>query len=189
MAVADDRRKWNERYREAAGGPAPRPHPLALRWRRRMVGGRMLDAACGRGRGIAAVGHLFHTIYGVDLSEVAIAQARRAAAGRPVQWIVADVTQLPWPAEYFGLVCAFGFTDLPFFRRVQESIRPGGMFLYEGFSRRQVQVKPDLDPAWTADPDDLARVLPGWEVLEQGVSGETPYRTRYAAVRPALPGA
>jgi hypothetical protein len=106
-----------------------------------------------------------------------------------VRWIVADVTQQPWPAGYFGLVCAFAFTDLPFFRRIQESIQPGGMFLYEGFSPRQREVKPDLNPAWTASPDDLRRLFPGWDVREQGESREPPFRTRFAAIRPAARGA
>jgi SAM-dependent methyltransferase len=189
MTAADDRRKWNRRYRERERTALPRPHPLAVRWRRRMVGGRMLDAACGLGRGIAAVGHLFHTVYGIDLSEVAVAQARNLWEERPVRWIVADVTQQPWPAGYFGLVCAFAFTDLPFFRRIQESIQPGGMFLYEGFSPRQREVKPDLNPAWTASPDDLRRLFPGWDVREQGESREPPFRTRFAAIRPAARGA
>ncbi len=184
MSSADDRRKWNQRYGGMAPA-APRPHPLALRWRRRMIGGRMLDAACGLGRGIAAAGHLFHTVYGVDLSEVAIVQARAAYPRRPVRWIVADVTRQPWPAAYFGLVCAFAFTDLPFFRRIRESIQPGGMFLYEGFSRRELEVRPDMDPAWTATVEDLARALPGWHLLESGESGAPPFRTVYAAIRPA----
>jgi SAM-dependent methyltransferase len=151
-----------------------------------MAGGRMLDAACGLGRGIAAAAHLFHTVYAVDLSLTAIFHARRIWAGRPIHWIVADVTSLSWPVDFFGLVCAFGFTDLPFFARIRESIRPGGMFLYEGFSRRQLEVKPDLNPAWTSVPADWERLLEGWEVLEQGESAEPPYRTRCAALRPAF---
>lgn len=188
MGSADDRRKWDRRYGEMEPA-APRPHPLALRWRRRMIGGRMLDAACGLGRGIAAVGHLFHTVYGVDLSEVAIARARAAFPGRPVRWIVADVTQQPWPPAHFGLVCAFAFTDLPFFRRIRESIQPGGMFLYQGFARRQLEVKPDLNPAWTATPAELEHILAGWKLLEQGETSEPPFLMHYAAIRPAAMGA
>jgi SAM-dependent methyltransferase len=185
MALADDRQKWNDRYREAAALGPPAPHPLALRWRGRMVGGTMLDAACGLGRGIAAVGHLFHTVYGVDLSEVAIARARRVWAGRSIEWIVGDVTVQPWEPDCFGLVCAFGFTDLPFFRRMRGSIRPGGMIVYEGFSRRQLEAKPDLDPGWTSSPADWDQLLAGWEFLERGESTEAPFRIRCSAIRPA----
>ena len=187
MSVLDDRRKWNERYGDALaqGAAKPEPHPLALRWRSRMTGGRMLDAACGLGRGIAAAGDLFHTVYGVDLSEVALGSARKVWEGRPVRWIAADVTALAWPADFFGLVCAFAFTDLPFFRRIRAGIRPGGMFLYEGFSRRQLELRPDLNPAWTATEQEMAGIFAGWTILEKGEAAEPPFRTRIAALRPA----
>lgn len=184
MALEDDRVKWNARYAESAAARPPAPHPLALRWRGRMTGGRMLDAACGLGRGIAAAGHLFHTIFAVDLSEVAVAQARRLWAGRNIQWTVGDVGAMAWEADSLGLACAFGFTDLACFRRLRAAMRPGGMFLYEGFSPRQREVHAGLDPAWTASPGDLMEILPGWTVLEQGESTDPPYRTRFAAVRP-----
>ncbi|HEX7926998.1 MAG TPA: methyltransferase domain-containing protein [bacterium] len=190
MSLADDRLKWNARYTEAGLAQAPSPHPLALRWRGRMIGGRMLDAACGQGRGIAAAGHLFHTIYGVDVSDVAIAQGQQlwppgpGSLGGKIQWTVGDVTTMPWEPDSLGLVCAFGFTDLPFVRRMRECIRWGGMLLYEGFSKRQLTVKRDLDPAWTTSFEDWEALLPGWQVLERGETLDTPYRIRYAAVRP-----
>jgi SAM-dependent methyltransferase len=184
MSLADDRLKWNARYTEAGAPGVPSPHPLALRWRGRMTGGVMLDAACGLGRGIAAVGHLFHTIYGVDVSDEAIAQARKFWPEGRVQWTVGDVTALPREPDSLGLVCAFGFTDLPFFRRMRGCIRPGGMLLYEGFSKRQLTVKKGLDPAWATSLEEWEALLPGWKVLERGETPDAPYRIRYAAIRP-----
>ena len=187
MSLLDDRRKWNQRYGEtlALGAAKPEPHPLALRWASRMTGGRMLDAACGLGRGVAAVGQRFDSVYAVDLSELALGAARRMWEGRPVRWIAADVTALAWPEDFFALVCAFAFTDLPFFRRLRSSIRPGGMFLYEGFSRRQLELRPEMNPAWTATEAEVAGVFAGWTILEKGETAEPPFRTWIAATRPA----
>ena len=113
----------------------------------------MLDAATGLGRGIATAGGRFDPVYAVDISDAGVRRATEYwGRGRGIHWIVADVTAMDWPPEFFGLVCAFGFTDLPFFSRLRTMIAPGGMLLYEGFSARQLEVKPALDPAWTATP-------------------------------------
>jgi len=159
---------------------------MALRWGHLMTGGTALDAACGLGRGIASAGDRFDRIVAVDLSEVAVRQARRLWAGRPgIWWVVGDVTRLAWPPTTFGLVCAFGFTDLPFLARVATFLAPGGMLLYEGFAERERTVRPNLDLAWTATPDKLYRALPGWRVLECEESAEPPFRVRLAAFHPS----
>ena len=184
MTLLDDRLKWNLRYREGAAlAERPEPHALAQAWRSLWRGGPMLDAACGLGRGIASAADAFSPVYAVDLSEEAIAQARRLWADAPaIRWIVADVGTLDWPERFFGLVCAFGFTDMPFFRRVPELLRPGGMFLYEGFSARQREVIPHLNPEWIGDPEALRATFAGGRILELAESEAPPFRTRMAAI-------
>lgn len=186
MALQDDRLKWNRRYRERSGDSVrPEPHPLALRWRDRWIGGAMLDAACGWGRGIASAADAFRPIYAVDLSEVAVRQARALwGESHHIRWIVADVASLSWPRGAFGLVCAFGFTDMDFFARAPAMLRGGGMFLSEGFSERTREVKPALDPDWIARPEDLREIFAGGQVLECSISPDPPYRLAFAALAP-----
>src|SRR5271154_3449554 len=134
-SISQDRQKWNARYRGATEGQAPvrpQPHGLAVRWRSHFAGGPMLDAACGMGKGVAGALGRFAPIYGVDVSDFAVSTARHMfkesdASGNPVRWVVADVTALPWPADHFGLVCSFGFTDIPFLKRIRGAVKPGGM--------------------------------------------------------------
>lgn len=179
------RNKWNRRYQERQlDSFQPEPHPMVEPFRARLTGGRMLDAACGLGRGIATAGDRFETVFAVDISDVAVMMARSHWKGHPgIQWIIGDVTSMAWPKDFFGLVCAFGFTDVPFFKRVQTAIHKGGMFLYEGFSRRQLEVKPELSPDWTMTLDEAARLFESWEILLLEESTEAPYRIRLAAVR------
>jgi SAM-dependent methyltransferase len=181
------RDKWNRRYQDKlTAGTAPEPNPLALRFASRVQGGWMLDAACGLGTGIAAVVDRVELAIGVDLSETALAAARRHWGDHPkVRWIQADVARVPWPPGTFALVCAFGFTDWEFLRQVPRLVKPGGLFLYQGFSRRQRELKPELDPAWTSTPETIAALFPRWTVLACEESAEPPYRVSFAAVRPA----
>lgn len=186
MGSEETRRKWNRRYSEAVSESfLPEPNPLAAGLRHRFLGGRMLDAACGLGRGIATAGDAFEVIYAVDLSDVGVGLARRRWGGDGrIRWIVGDVTRMNWPGDFFGLVCAFGFTDHPFFSRLRGLIAPGGMMLYEGFSRRQLEVKPTLDRAWTTTPAEIAALFSGWETLVCEETAAPPFRVRFAAVRP-----
>jgi ubiquinone/menaquinone biosynthesis C-methylase UbiE len=187
MNQADARLKWNRRYEDKlAEAPAPEPNPLALRFLEHVRGGWMLDAACGLGTGIAAAIDRVERAIGVDLSETALLAARRYWGEHPrIQWIQADVSRLVWPPDTFALVCAFGFTDWVFLRQARRMVRPGGLFLYQGFSQRQLEVKPGLDPAWTSTPESVAALFPGWRVLAAEESGEPPYRVSFAGLRPA----
>jgi len=186
MTLRDDRNKWNRRYAELEEPAArPEPHPMALAWRHLFIGGAMLDAACGLGRGIASGLGAFHPVFAADLSELGIRRARRLWSEFPdIHWIVADVKDLALPDARFALVCAFGFTDMTFFRRVPRLLKPGGMFLYEGFSARQKSLKPDLNTEWIGDPEALRALFKGGRVLECAETEEPPYRLRLAALAP-----
>jgi len=184
MSTAEARRKWNRRYRDGVSESfAPEPHPMAQRWEHLAPGGIALDAACGLGRGIASTGPSFRRIYAVDVSDAAIEQARAIWRDDPrIRWIVGDVTRLAWPERFFGLVCAFGFTDLPFFARVPRLLVPDGLFLYEGFARRQLQERPELNPAWTTTPAELRERFGGYRIVELEESDAPPFRVRMALV-------
>lgn len=190
MNLAQVREKWNRRYQEkAALGAAPEPNPLALRFAHRVRGGVLLDAACGLGRGIAALAGRVERVLAVELSEEALKaarvywRAREPIAGK-ILWVQGDAGRLAWPDAYFACVCAFGYTDWKFLRQAPRITAPGGLFLYQGFARRQLEVKPDLDPDWTSTPEQIAGIFPDWRVLAKEESGEPPYRVSFAAERP-----
>jgi tellurite methyltransferase len=184
-----DRRKWNARFRGAAENPKrPVAHPMAERWRGRFIGGPMLDAACGLGRGLAGGLDHFAPVYAVDVSDVGIAAARKFWPQPGIRWVVADVTALPWPQDHFGLVCSLRFTDVGFLRGIRAAIRPGGMLLFEGFSSRQFAASPKLNPDWVMSPDKFRDLFAGWEILEIGESDEPGHALIHAAaIRPARP--
>ena len=209
MNIAEVRQKWNRRYLDKmTQGVEPVPNPLALRFAEHVVGGTMLDAACGMGSGMAAVIDRGERAIAVDISDNALAAARRHwgsighksphRQGDPrgetraddspygkIRWIQADVSRLNWPDDYFNLVCTFGFTDWTFLRQVPAMVRPGGLFFYQGFSRRQLTVKPNLHPDWTSTPEEIAALFPGWRVLALEESEAPPYRVGFAGMRPA----
>ncbi len=97
----------------------------------------LLDVPCGNGRHALELTKRGHQVTGVGSSEEFLAEAR-AATWLPVRWILGDMRELPWRAEFDGTFCfgnSFGYLDHPgackFLASVAATLRPGGKFVVE----------------------------------------------------------
>ena len=193
ITVSEAREKWNRRYVEKSkAGVAPEPNGLALRFQHRVRGGVMLDAACGLGAGIATLIGQVDRIVAMDLSERALRDGKAYWMNRrkdhgAISWVQADVGRMEWRGPCFEVICAFGFTNWNFFRQVPGLLKTGGLFFYQGFSARQLTVKPNLDPAWTSTPESLSALFHGFEILALESSPSPPFRISFAAAAPGSP--
>jgi 2-polyprenyl-3-methyl-5-hydroxy-6-metoxy-1,4-benzoquinol methylase len=71
------------------------------------TGGQILDAACGVGYGSAYLADVAARVVGVDVDPEAIAYAT-THYGRPgVEFVVGDVSALPFPPDSFDAACSF----------------------------------------------------------------------------------
>jgi 2-polyprenyl-3-methyl-5-hydroxy-6-metoxy-1,4-benzoquinol methylase len=115
MTTHEDRRDyWNERYTtqglmwgiEANRFVAAELAGLAPR--------RVLDLGCGQGRNSIWLAEHGHRVTGVDVSDVAIAQARELArdAGVDVEFLARDLTEWVAPAGEYDLV-VLSYLHLP----------------------------------------------------------------------------
>ncbi|HWP33803.1 MAG TPA: methyltransferase domain-containing protein [Solirubrobacterales bacterium] len=113
--------------------------PLAIELLGLRPGDRVLDAGCGLGRFVAALAAQGIDAWGVDISEIAIAEAKRAYPGPT--YLVADLMK-PLPDELRGfdglvsLSSSFGFgatvgEDEAMLRAYHEALRPGGRMAME----------------------------------------------------------
>lgn len=189
LKVSEVREKWNRRYEEKSqAGISPQPNPLALRFQQRVNGGVLLDAACGLGSGIAALIGRVDRIVAMDLSDRALRDGKAHWKDHhDISWVQADVARMEWRGAGFDVICAFGFTDWNFFRRVPHLLKKGGLFFYQGFSARQLTVKPNLDPAWTCTPESISAFFYDFEVLALETSESAPFRVSFAAAAPGAP--
>lgn len=79
--TAEDRQRWDQRYREQASAPAvAMPGGLEGFVHLLPSGGRALDVACGGGAGSVWLASLGFDVVGVDVSPVAVDRARALAA-------------------------------------------------------------------------------------------------------------
>ncbi len=102
------------------------------------AGGKLLDICCGNGRhAVEFVGRGFR-LTGVDQSEEFIAEARQSRPAASACWILGDMCELPWTAEFDGGYCfgnSFGYLDhagvRTFLDAVARALKPGARFVID----------------------------------------------------------
>ena len=126
-------------------------------------GSRILDVPCGLGRHTRELAARGFAMTGVDLSEDAIARARRAAAdaGLSIDWRQADMRELPWEGVFDAAFCfgnSFAYMEprnnAAFLKAVGRAIRPGGRFAMDtGIAAESVL--PRMQPRTSAQVGDI----------------------------------
>ena len=149
-AFADAAATWNKRF-GAEGflfGTDPnewlKAHAHA--WPK---GGRVLCVADGEGRNSVWLARRGLQVDAFDISEVGVAKARKLAAdaGVSVNYAVAGSDNFPWPrGRYDGVAAIFiQFADPTqreaMFRRIVESLKPGGTLVLQGYTPKQLEYK------------------------------------------------
>jgi len=130
---ADVATSWNERYAAAAELYGVEPNQFVADELASLAPRRVLDLACGQGRNSVWLALQGHEVVGLDVSEVAIAQARDLAkrAGAQVDFRVCDVIDDFEPEPVYDLVLLSYLQLPPDMRMVAHhkaaaSLAPGG---------------------------------------------------------------
>jgi SAM-dependent methyltransferase len=126
-------------------------------------GDPVLDVPCGDGRHAALMASRGYRLTGVDFSAGQIAAARRRPApdGPAVEWIQAEMRDLPWEARFAAAYClgnSFGYLDPPgtraFLSAVGRSLRPGGRFAMDTGMAAEC-ILPRFEPHQRAQVGDI----------------------------------
>jgi len=98
----------------------------------------LLDVPCGNGRLAIELAKRGCRVTGIDQSEEYIAEAREASASLPATWILGDMRQLPWRAEFDGAFCfgnSFGYLNARdargFLAAVAHALKDGARFIID----------------------------------------------------------
>ncbi len=143
-AHGSERERWNEKHRRAqVGGSAPSDwlvehRPLLAAQPK----GRALDLACGRGRHALLLAELGFEVDALDVSDVAVEAARRSARERGARVNVGrvDLRDAPFPTPPYEVVVSTYYLERSLFARMREALAPGGLLVFETFTRDHVEV-------------------------------------------------
>lgn len=133
--------------------------------------GVALDVACGRGRNtfwLAARGFM---VEAVDRDAAAIAAVRQEAAARHLP-IHAEVVDLETGSPNLGesrydLIVVVNYLHRPLFPSLLAALRPGGVLVYETFTRAQARRGKPTNPAFLLEPAELHARTAGLTLLAE----------------------
>lgn len=175
VARAPARERWNARY-GGAGFQAFPPQPAQWLDEHRellveLATGegvrRALDVACGDGRNARYLAELGFAVDAVDVSDVAIEALLAAAAktGLAVAARVADLERDALPVACYDVVVCTNYLQRDLFGQLEAALRPGGLLVYETFSRAHVEeLGRSFDPAYVLGDNELLRAFAGLHV-------------------------
>ncbi|WP_306052100.1 class I SAM-dependent methyltransferase [Natronococcus wangiae] len=129
--MTDDRDRWNDRYREDA--PPEEPAAIVREHAADLPRGTALDLACGGGRNAIFLAERDFDVTGIDVSDEALAHARRRAddAGVDVDFVRADANDVDLEEGAYDVIVVTYFRTRERLPDLVDALAPGGVLCYE----------------------------------------------------------
>ena len=131
--------------------------------------GKALVLAMGEGRNAVYLAENGFDVTGVDISAVGIEKCERLAEERgvAVNSVVADLTDYDMGREQYDLITNFYFFDKSILPGVIDSLKPGGIFIFETYSRdhpKHSKFGPK-NPDYLVKPNELLEIFKSLRIL------------------------
>lgn len=160
----EDAERWNARYRAGFFGKEPKPRAIlehSLPYLR--PDGLILDLAMGLGANARWLVQRGYRVMGVDISAVAVLQAR--ASCPRLMAVIADLAEFYLPDHTFDAVLNFYFLDRAMLHDLARILRPGGIAIVETLTTDMRRIRPDLPEENLLQKGELRDLFSGWNIL------------------------
>lgn len=151
MSFADATRFWNERFdkEEFIFGKEPNEYLVKCAARYLQKNNKVLCIADGEGRNGVWLAKQGMQVVGFDASDIALAKAKQFAKENQaeVEYLFSDTDSFDWQANTFDAVVAIfiQFADPAMreriFQNVYQTLKPGGIFILQGYTPKQLDYK------------------------------------------------
>lgn len=136
---------WNGKYAGPASAFNHQPSRLLVEAVRGRTAGTAIDLGMGEGRNAIWLAQQGWRVTGVDLSDVAVAEAKKhaAAAGVRIDAVVDDLDRYDFGRARWDLISVFYMhawyqgTRPRVIERIRDALKPGGLLVVEGFAGPQ----------------------------------------------------
>jgi tellurite methyltransferase len=179
-----DSARWDKKWREREGGDDV---PSWLVRHQSMLGaGIAVDLATGRGASAAWLAQFGYHVLAVDISRVALIQAKERTAtrdsGNPL-FIQADLDEWRLPADSVDLIAVFRFLDRSLFPMMMRAARPRGLLICQTRTVGWLEREPDASREYLLQRGELLRLVDGWTIAAYQ---ESAMHAAIVARRPAM---
>jgi len=176
--------EWDARHREAAQNSSAEPASIVSEWLPLLPSGPALDLACGTGRHTLLLAAQGMPVTAIDWSEVALDiledRARKAklrvcrvdSAGladsrtRGIRLLQANLEEIRLPPASYFLILCLQYLQRFLFTQMVSSLRPGGVLLFETFTRAQLNyASGPRNAAFLLEPGELRTAFPELHTL------------------------
>ena len=151
MGFSDATQFWNERFdkEEFIFGKDPNEYLVEQTKRYLKPGNKVLCIADGEGRNGVWLAKQGMQVVGFDASDIALAKAKQFAKDNQVEveYSFSDTDSFAWHAKTFDAVVGIfiQFADPAMrsriFLQVYETLKPGGIFILQGYTPKQLEYK------------------------------------------------
>ncbi len=185
-----DAERWDARYQfEARYATFTQPRPFLVENAAYLPSsGLALDVAMGLGGNAAFLLERGLRVIGVDISWVALRQAK--ARLPTLMAVLADLTCFHLPEHTFDVILNFYYLQRDLWPQYRRALRPGGVLFFETLTQEMRLIHPEIDPLYLLRPGELAQAFATWEILvyregwEEGCGG---HRRAVASLVARLP--
>ncbi len=166
---ASDQARWDRKHLAEHGSEAAsgflREIFQTQNWP--MRSGRALDIATGKGRNAIFLAERGFDVEAIDISPVALDEARRRATERKldISWREADLEQIELPEACYDLVLNFNYLQRSLIPRIKETLKAGGHIIFETYLIDQRTVGHPSNPAYLLGHNELLEFFRDLRVL------------------------
>jgi hypothetical protein len=176
-----DAARWNERYGQDSNLMPVEPRPLLVRHVDLLPReGLAFEAAMGLGGNAGYLLERGLRVIGVDVSEVAVSQAKRRLPG--LMAAVADLNRFYLPAGAFDVILNFYYLQRDLWPIYKRALRPAGLLFFETLTLDMLKVHSEIDRAYLLEPGELREAFADLQILVYREGWETGRSDRSRAV-------
>jgi SAM-dependent methyltransferase len=129
--------------------------------------GRALDIATGKGRNAIFLAEHGFDVVAIDVSPVALDEARQRAAGKSlsISWQQADLERIELPEATYDLVVDFNYLQRSLIPQIKAALKPGGNAIFETYLIGQEVLGHPKNPAYLLRHNELLELFRDFRVL------------------------
>jgi tellurite methyltransferase len=164
-----EREKWDRQHSERAAREEPSSFLKEIlesdAWQ--IPRGRALDIATGKGRNALYLAQRGFDVVGIDISPVALTEARARAVARllRIRWQEADLDLVQLPASCYQLIINFNYLQRSLVPQIRQALDVGGFIIFETYLVDQQTIGHPKNPAYLLDHNELLELFHDFRVL------------------------